>query len=147
MMAAILLCSAACRSVRITLRAVLQAPARYPTEARHTGIQWLEVEHAKTTCIETFKCIQQLNPPAVNSLVKPYVPSRSTHLGESHSTCCPVTRTKFGKTNIPNKAYCYWSVLPVDLRTITSMNEFKTSIKQFDGLFSPHIIPHHPAHL
>ncbi len=111
------------------------APPRHPTELLHTktGIDWLDVERAKVTCIETFKCLNELNPPLVNALIIPYVPTRTTRLGHSNAICCPIVRTRLGEINFTWRAHQYWSILPTDFRVISSLNAFKESIKQFDG--------------
>ncbi len=117
------------------LRAVLKAPAQHSTELLHskTGVEWLDIERAKTTWPETFKCLNELNPPRVNAQIVKYVPIRTTRLGESNAICCPIARTRMGEVNFPWRAHQYWSILPVNLRGITSLNAFKDSIKQFNG--------------
>ncbi len=117
------------------LRAVTMAPPRHPTELLHreTGIDWLDVERAKSTCIEAYKCLHDINPPAVCSLIKPYAPSRTTRLGVTNAICCPFTRTRLGETNFPCRAHHYWKILPENIRTNPSLNGFKDSIKKFVG--------------
>ena len=107
----------------------------YSTEALHkeTGIDWLDVSRAKATVIETFKCLQGLNPPNVCSLIKPYVPARTTRLGMGNNICCPIMRTRLGEIDFPWRAHCYWSVLPNELRSISSLPNFKDNIKTFNG--------------
>ena len=117
------------------LHAVLQAPPRSSTEQLHLkcNIPWLDIERAKFTCIETYKCLHELNPPNVNTLVNYYDPARSTRLGDSYSIICPPTRTKYGEINFPWRAHSYWQALPIPIRISDSLNAFKTAVKTFDG--------------
>ena len=60
------------------LRAVLNVPNDYPSEALHTetNIEWLGVMRAKASCLETFKLLHNIGTDRSTSMVNQYRPNR-----------------------------------------------------------------------
>ena len=114
----------------------MQVDPRYPTDRLHDNlkIDWLDVARQKATCIEAFKIINGLAPRNLNNIVRQVNPVRHTRSGNTVMLDCPKTRTKLGDMNFKICAYRYWKGLPADLRSVDSLDTFRTNIKQYEGL-------------
>ena len=97
------------------------------------NLHWLPIEqriHYKILLL-TFKALNGLAPQYLSSLLQPYsVEAYALRSNDNNKLVQPKARTKtYGERAFAYAAPTLWNRLPVEIRSITSVNCFKTSIK------------------
>ena len=100
-------------------------------------LHWLPVKYRIEYKIGliVFKCLHGLAPPYLSDLLKPYVPMRSLRSANRDLLQIPRSRLcTFGDKTFASFAPRLWNSLPVHLRQIESLSQFKSFYKTY--LFS-----------
>ena len=116
------------------LRAILKTDCRHSMASLHTetGVEWLDVQRKKSTCLQVFKSVHELNPKALNDMFRIHIPARELrkNMGKIQR---PLTRTVLCDGNIRIRGAIYWGQLDTEIRSASTVNIFKTRIKNFDS--------------
>ena len=112
------------------LRAVLRAEPRYPTTELHekTGVNWLNFQRKKSTCIQVYKSLNGLNPPRLNSMFTIKAPPRSLRSNNKIILIKPITKLKVSDHNIRIRGIRYWEELDEETQKSETLNQFKARI-------------------
>ena len=82
-----------------------------------------------TTC---FKALHGYAPTYVNDLLKPYIPSRALRSSQKDLLEKPRYKLKtFGERSFSYQAPLIWNSIPNDMKTVSSVTQFKKSLKTF----------------
>ncbi len=113
------------------LRAILKVEARYPTTALHeeTGIDYLAQIRMRSTCIEVYKSIHNMNPANVSDMFIPKAPQRVLRSNEQVIMEIPKMKLKMSDQNIVVRGSKYWALLPSNIQHAGSLAEFKAKIR------------------
>ncbi len=85
----------------------------------------------------TFKALKGLAPSYLSELLSSYIPSRSLRSSSSELLCVPrFCISSMGSISFSVTAPKLWNSLPLALRTVTSLSEFKSKLKTY--LFNQH---------
>jgi len=117
-------------AARLCLR--IPKRAHVPSKSLLLQLHWLPVEFRIRfkIMLTTFKCLNGLAPSYLTELIS--VRESSLHLRsvDSHLLVVPKTRTKsYGDKAFPNVAPRLWNDLPLVIRTASSLDAFKKSLK------------------
>ena len=96
------------------------------------SLHWLPVKERieYKILLLTFKSLNNLAPAYISELLQPYQPSRSLRSSGQFLLQQPKSRTKrYGDRAFSTCAPQLWNSLPVDVRQITSLSQFKKAIK------------------
>ena len=96
------------------------------------NLHWLPVKYRieYKICVLTFKCLHQQAPSYLSELVTPYVPSRSLRSADKGLLCEKRAKTKtYGERAFSICAPKLWNKLPEDLRSVNSLDSFKSNLK------------------
>ena len=94
-------------------RAVLRVGNRYSTEKLHveSGMEWLGIQQAKTTCTEMYKLVWNIGPPNLCNCVTIKEPSRVLRSNAKIQLNCPVAKHVFANNNFLICGKQYWDML------------------------------------
>ena len=122
------------------LRAVLKTDCRHSTTSLHndTNAEWLDVLRKKSTCLQVYKSVHEINPKNVNEMFQIHTPIRTLR-DNTGKIQHPLTRTALCDGNIRIRGAIYWGQLDSEVRNAATVNTFKSRIKKFDG-FNTHIV-------
>ncbi len=80
----------------------------------------------------TFKSLHSLAPTYLSDLLSPYTPSRLLRSSGGELICVPRSRlSSLGGRSFYVMAPKFWNVLPLCLRSITTLHEFKSKLKTY----------------
>ena len=88
-----------------------------------------------------FKCFHGLGPSYLTCLIKPYIPTRTLRSSSKHLLQLPSVRPRtvtYGARAFALYGPRLWNDLPMNIRSTSSLNVFKNSLKTF--LFSQYYI-------
>ena len=114
------------------LRAVLKVGNRYPTEELHTetGIEWLGVSRAKSSCVEVYKLLSNNGSNTMCNLVQRADKTRKLRSNSRVQILRHRTKTKWGEHDIIIRGIQYWDMLDDFTQGSPSLAVFKRRIKQ-----------------
>jgi len=121
------------RMIHIAARILTLTPPSSHMTPILKNLHWLPIEqriHYKILLL-TFKALNGLAPQYLSSLLQPYsVEAYALRSNDNNKLVQPKARTKtYGERAFACAAPTLWNRLPVEIRSITSVNCFKTSIK------------------
>ena len=97
-------------------------------------LHWLPVEKRITykTLLITFKCLNNLVPSYLSDLIIQYKPTRTLRSSSKNLLVIPRTYTiRYGERAFCAVAPRLWNGLPLDIRSINSLELFKKKLKAF----------------
>ena len=95
-----------------------------------TGIPWLDVERMERCSVEAFKAVHNMSSTNVNNMFPVADFRRSTRASSVINFRPPVTRTKFGDNNLPNRCDVYWRAIPGPVKSLDKLLTFKSALKK-----------------
>ena len=98
------------------------------------ALHWLPIEARirYKICLITFKALRQQCPDYIQSMLKPYVPSRPLRSASQKLLVIPSSRTKtYGERAFSVAAPTMWKSLPEYIRQSPSLHVFKSNLKTF----------------
>ena len=109
------------------IRLIFKVRARHPVSSLFQKLHWLNIEQRVVfkVLLVVFKCINGLAPNALKSLIT----VRNTETLLLRQTY--FNNTKFGKRAFVYYAPKYWNSLPCDMRLLSDIGKFKTSLKSY----------------
>ena len=69
----------------------------------------------------------------LNDMFCLYVPERCLHSEDELHIIASKSSTCFGQKSLTFRGSTYWNMLPVDIKACTSLESFKTALKQYGG--------------
>jgi len=121
-------------------RLVFKAGKRCHITPLLKALHWLPVEQRiefKLLTL-TFKCIHGGAPAYLSELISIYRPNRNLRSEDTNLLQRINAHTSMGRRAFKIAAPTLWNHLPLHLRTVTSLNSFKSNLKTF--LFQKHFI-------
>ena len=119
------------RAARIILKADFMTPSKLMFET----LGWLSVPKRLlyNKAILTYKALNNLTPAYISNLLTPLSEkhSRSLRSSENGLLCIPRSRSALYDRSFSHSASKLWNSLPQDIRTKSSLNAFKTSIRDY----------------
>ena len=114
------------------IRAVLKVGNRYSTNDLHTesGIEWLGVSRAKSTCIEIYKLLNNMGSETMCNAVHTVKNNRVLRSSSKVKIHKRVTKSKLGENDFVIRGPVYWDMLDSEVQTAPSVNTFKKRIKE-----------------
>ena len=97
------------------------------------GVDSVQTCMAKTTCKIVYRGLNNQGPPALNNMFREYIPARELRSGASHQIEVDRCNIQFGMKNIAVRGAQYWNMLPVEIKTCTSIDNLKSALKQYTG--------------
>ena len=96
-------------------------------------LHWLPVHHRITykIALMTFKSLHGMSPGYITELISRYTPRRTLRSSSANFLTRPdIHRTvTYGSRSFAVAAPTIWNALPADIRSITSLENFKTCLK------------------
>ena len=122
------------------LRAVLSKGNRYSTELLHTesGIEWLGIQCAKTTCTELYKLVNNIGPRNLCKHFEVINPCRVLGSNAKVKLTGPSARLVTAKQNFLVRGTRYWDNLDPEVQSSPSLWSFKARIKKADTFNNAH---------
>ncbi len=122
------------------LRAVLQVGNRYSSDHLHeeTGIEWLGVQRAKTTCTEMYKLVYDIGPKELWSHIKIKEPSRVLRSNANITLTGPTAKYVATNKDFLIHGRRYWDMLDSEVQTAPSLWSFKRRLKQVETFDTAH---------
>ena len=113
-------------------RVVCDAPYRSSAINLRRSLHWLSIEERITykIAILTFKDRLHHTPAYLAELVIDHTPSRSLRSSTKELLVEPRTQTKIASWAFRSAAPNIWNNLPVNIRTLTSINGFRNKLKK-----------------
>ena len=117
------------------LRAIKKADHRYSATLLHKelNISWLHEQRKKSTCINVYKSLNNLNPAKLNEMYKIRETGRSLRNNNMVNLDKPKTNLILSEKNIRVRGVVYWSQLPSEIQKSDSLPIFKNNLKGFTG--------------
>ncbi len=117
------------------LRVVKNVDQRYSATALHTQLKvdWLDVGRQKRCCTESYKILHNLTPEIMRKQFKTNEPLRNLRSQSDLNFTPHCNRTVFADNNLGNRCHKYWSSLSPDMHKSSSLNVFKTSMRNYGG--------------
>ena len=119
------------RAARIILKADFMTPSKLMFET----LGWLSVPKRLlyNKAILTYKALNNLTPTYISNLLTPLSEkhSRSLRSSENGLLCIPRSRSALYDRSFSHSASKLWNSLPQDIRTKSSLNAFKTCIRDY----------------
>ena len=86
----------------------------------------------------TWKILHKMAPTYMQELLQSYIPQRSLRSSSKSLLCVPKTRVSYGNRAFSVAAPVLWNALPLSLKSIDSLETFKTHLKThlFNTAFS-----------
>ena len=116
-------------------RIILQADYNTPFASMFTELGWQSVPKRLiyNKAILTYKALNNLTPAYVSNLLKPLsaTHNRSLRSSDNGLLAIPRSRTALYDRSFSHSASKLWNSLPQFLRISSSLNGFKTSLKQY----------------
>ena len=85
----------------------------------------------KTVCNIVYKGLNDIGAPVYNEMFVYDVPSRNLRSTDKLLAKIPYTNTKFGEHNIAYRGPVYWNLLPLNVKSCVSFDQFKSSLKSY----------------
>lgn len=100
-------------------------------------LHWLPIKDRITFKIATltFKTIQTKLPSYLYELIIPHNPTRPLRHHHQNQLVCPLTKSENGRRSFSYAAPTVWNSLPVYIRSIQSLDTFRSKLKTY--LFPP----------
>ena len=120
------------------LRVVANVDRQYSATAVHreTEIPWLDTMRKERCCIEVYKALNGISPPAIcNMFVQP-CHGRDLRSSSANVFLPPRNKTVFADNNFINRSHIYWQQIPSEVRSSASLAIFKNEVKK--GKFFTH---------
>jgi hypothetical protein len=98
------------------------------------SLHWLPIQKRIEfkILILTFKCVHGPAPKYLAELIHPYLPTRTLRSSDQLLLQIPKTRLKsYGDRSFTKAAPTLWNSLPLHIRTLTSLDSFKSNLKTF----------------
>ena len=98
------------------------------------SLHWLPVEKRIMfkLCLLTFKALQGTAPAYLSNLLSDYNPNRTLRSSSQSLLKTPKINTEYyGSRSFSYAAPTLWNNLPFNIRQITNLNSFKTSLKSY----------------
>ena len=119
------------RAARIILKADFMTPSKLMFET----LGWLSVPKRLlyNKAILTYKALNNLTPTYISNLLTPLSEkhSRSLRSSENGLLCIPRSRSALYDRSFSHSASKLWNSLPQDIRTKSSLNAFKTCLRDY----------------
>ena len=95
------------------------------------SLHWLPIQSRiiYKVVLLTFKALHGLAPKYLSDLLEVYTPSRSLRSSTSNLLTSAQSRTKAGDRAFKSAAPILWNGLPATLRSLDSLNKFKSALK------------------
>ncbi len=91
--------------------------------------------------LHVYKALLDIAPGNLGELIQPKVPPRSLRANSTVQLIEPRTRTKtYGERSFRYAAARLWNGLPQNMRSVTTLNSLKKSLKVYDDLFKCAVI-------
>ncbi len=119
------------------LRAVMMVNSRFSATDLHNtlSVDWLDVYRQRYTCIEVYKLVNGIGPPALTSQFEQTVPARVLRSNESILLYHVPTKTVFAENDFVYRGKVIWSKIPADIQHAPSIDHFKAELKKNTHLF------------
>jgi hypothetical protein len=122
------------RVLNAAARVVCLTPKREPITPVLRGLHWLKIPERIEFKISVlvFKVLQGVAPLYLRQLVQIKKPNRSLR-SSSHGIflLCPITKLRMTEGAFGVAAARTWNALPVEVRTSSTLQNFKTKLKTF----------------
>lgn len=116
-------------------RIILQADFRTPSVNMFQELGWLSIPNRLiyNKAIFTYKALNAMTPTYISNLLKPMSTAHNRSLRSSSNglLSVPRSRTALYDRSFSHSAPRLWNSLPQSLRTKSSLNDFKSSLKQY----------------
>ena len=116
-------------------RIILQAEFRTPSATMFQELGWLTIPKRLiyNKAILTYKALNNMTPIYITKLLKPMsiAHERSLRSSSNGLLSVPRSRTALYDRSFSHSASRLWNSMPTSVRTTNSLNEFKTSLKQY----------------
>ena len=116
-------------------RIILQAEYLTPSNLMFEEFGWLSIRRRfmYNKALLTFKALNNLTPAYISNLLKPMSETQSLSLRSSDNGLLSIPRSR---SALYDRSFSYsasklWNSLPQSLRTSSSLNEFKTGLRNF----------------
>ena len=103
----------------------------YSVTAQHNElrINWLDINRKISCCAEMYKYVNGTGPTSLVDMFKEVPIGRSLWSDTNKLLQKPRTRTKMAESDFVVRAIGYWDTVPLDIRTETSLKNFKKRLK------------------
>ncbi len=120
------------------LRVVANVDRHFSATSVHleTNTPWLDTIRKERCCIEVYKALNSLAPPAICNMFLRPDHERSLRSSHANQFIPPRNRTAFADNNFVCRSYQYWQHIPIDVRNSSSLAIFKKSVR--DGKYFTH---------
>ena len=112
-------------------RIVMDKPRRTPSHDLRRSLHWLPITSRLQykTVLLTFEALHTGQPPYLAGLLTLHQPSRQTRSSSGNCLIQPVVKTQVASRGFRCQAPKAWNSLPVELRTTTQLDAFKSKLK------------------
>ena len=97
------------------------------------GVDPIDVCMKKTVCKLVYKGINNIGAPVYNDMFSYDIPGRNLPSADKLLANIPRIKTKFGEHNVAYRGPVYWNCLPLNIKSYTSFEQFKTVLKPYTG--------------
>ena len=113
------------------LRVVANVDMHFSATKVHieTNIPWLDTMRKERYCVEVYKALNGMSPPNVCNMFTLPSHDRSLRSTTRSQYLPPRNRTVFADKNFVSRAYHYWQVVPVEVKSSASLSIFKKKVK------------------
>ena len=118
----------------VAARLIMSANWSTPSSELLYNLHWLPIAERIRfkILLTTYRCVNHHAPAYLQELVTPYRPGRALRSADQHLLAVPRSKTvRYGKRAFSFIAPIEWNALPCDMRSITSLSKFKSSLKTY----------------
>ena len=115
-------------------RVIFHEPARSHVTPILIRLHWLPINARieYKICILTFKCLYNLAPEYLASLINRYHPTRQLRSANANLLCVQSFKYKtLGERSFSYSSVKLWNSLPIEIRMAQTLNEFKGLLKTY----------------
>ena len=115
------------------LRAIKRCPWDFPTKSLRDSLEIddLATTRRKSTLKAVYRGVYDQGPPEIDNLFEIYQPPRNFRSENMKIILPPRTRTKLGENDIAIQGCKYWNKIPLETKTIQSVDSFKKHLKPY----------------
>ncbi len=84
----------------------------------------------KSCCKFVYKGYYHLGPSLLNDMFELHVNERNLRSNDQLQCVIPKCKTQYGEQNFRCRGAIHWNVLPVDVKSATTAENFKSKLKQ-----------------
>jgi len=120
------------RAQNYAARVIFHQPARSHVTPILIRLHWLPINARieYKICTLTFKCLYNLAPKYLASLINRYHPTRQLRSANANLLCVQSSKYKtLGERSFSISSAKFWNSLPIEIRTAQTLNQFKGLLK------------------